>query len=414
MTIKNSGNPLSFSEIEDEFGSTPGRKLGSYRNSHSDFKNENCGALTDLPLDTGIPKTGEIKFSDFYGKKLNMVVDYFDDTGNSGGTTPNILNREDNGNNTMAASWRYNNQPARVRVVGGYRSRPTGSLSGYQLSSTSWQGGKKVFIHVNKFVGGKKSGVDDNTKNRVALRTGTWPSNTTLQIDIGSSGRLQGAGGMGGKGGFLKPQKGRVGTSALGVEYPAQINNNGIIRCGYGGGGGGGGSSSNPNKSKVDFGRAGGGGGGGAGIPVGLGGAGNKGGYDGKNAVLNDPSKVGFPGKDGTFNAGGNHQPHTGPVGPGGVHDGFGVGPDHGGASKNSNPHVKAGNGGNGADINDPTATKGKDGVRQGGGTDQEDGAPAGSNGYGIIFTNSSVQSNSTGDKTIPTNEGGVHVGTIL
>ena len=31
MTIKNSGNPLSFSEIEDEFGSTPGRKLGSYR-----------------------------------------------------------------------------------------------------------------------------------------------------------------------------------------------------------------------------------------------------------------------------------------------------------------------------------------------------------------------------------------------
>ncbi|MEC8553363.1 MAG: hypothetical protein VXY93_22925, partial [Pseudomonadota bacterium] len=87
---------------------TPGRKLGSYRNSHSDFKNENCGALTDLPLDTGIPKTGEIKFSDFYGKKLNMVVDYFDDTGNSGGTTPNILNREDNGNNTMAASWRYN------------------------------------------------------------------------------------------------------------------------------------------------------------------------------------------------------------------------------------------------------------------------------------------------------------------
>ena len=27
-----------------------------------------------MPLDTGIPKSGEIKFSDFYGKKLNIVV----------------------------------------------------------------------------------------------------------------------------------------------------------------------------------------------------------------------------------------------------------------------------------------------------------------------------------------------------
>ena len=91
--------------------------------------------------------------------------------------------------------------------------------------------------------------------------------------------------------------------------------------------------------------------------------------------------------------------------------DGFGVGPDHGGESGGN---VKAGNGGNGADINDTAATKGKDGVNQGKGTTHKDGAPGGANGYGIIFTNSSVQSNSTGDKTIPANQGGVHVGTIL
>ena len=29
------------------------------------------------------------------------------------------------------------------KVVGGYRDRPTGSVSGYALSSSGWQGGKR-------------------------------------------------------------------------------------------------------------------------------------------------------------------------------------------------------------------------------------------------------------------------------
>ena len=57
-----------------------------------------------------------------------MIVDYFDDTG-SGGEADNILNRQDDGANTMAATWRYNNQSERVKVVGGFRSRPTGTVS---------------------------------------------------------------------------------------------------------------------------------------------------------------------------------------------------------------------------------------------------------------------------------------------
>ena len=75
MAIKNSGTSLSFQEIEDEFGQNPGRSLGRYKSSHPDFGNKNLGDLTDLPLDTGIPATGEIKFSDFYSKRLNVVVD---------------------------------------------------------------------------------------------------------------------------------------------------------------------------------------------------------------------------------------------------------------------------------------------------------------------------------------------------
>ena len=389
MTIKSSGSQLSFTEIEAEFGSNPGRTLGKYRSTHPDFDNKNLGALSGLPLDTGIPVDGEIKFSDFYGKKLNMVVDYYADTGSAGGEADNVLNRQDDDANTMAATWRYNNQSDRVKVVGGYRSRPTGSVSGYNLSSSSWQGGKKVFIHVNTNVGGVKA-LSAADRNKVALRTGGWPANTTLQIDIGSSGRLQGAGGNGRQGNTSSgtPDAAFTGTSGLGIEYPAQINNSGIIRCGYGGGGGGAGSCSENNKNPRDFGRSVGGGGGGAGIPVGFGGAENAGGYGntGKGTDLSDQGGRGKAGGDATFDAGGNG----------------GDGGDHGEGGG------EAGDGGNGGDIVD-NPTSGSAGSPNRGA-----GGQGGSNGYGIIFSSSSVQSNSSGDKTIPANQGGVIVGGIF
>jgi len=386
MTIKSSGSPLSFTEIESEFGSNPGRSLGQYRSDHPNFQNKTLGSLSNLPLDAGIPSSGEIKFSQFYDKKLNMVVDYYNDTGTAGGEANNVLNRQDNGANTMAATWRYNNQSDRVKVVGGYRSRPTGTFASgtYNLSSTAWGGGKKVFININKSIGGVKS--DSGTDlNKVALRTGGWPSGTTLQIDVGSSGRIQGAGGNGRQGATNSgtPAQAFAGTSALGVEYPAQINNNGIIRCGYGGGGGGAGSWSDPNKSKTDYGRSGGGGGGGAGIPAGDGGPENSGGYGGSIST-------GTAGQDGTFDAGGNQG------------NGFGVGADHGVGGGGG------GNGGNGGDINDnPTGGSAGSPNRGGGG-------PAGSNGYGIIFSSNSIKNNSTGDKTISSNQGGVVVGGVF
>ena len=389
MTIKASGSSLSFSEIEAEFGSNPGRTLGKYRSTDPAFTNETLGELTNLPLDTGIPASGEIKFSDFYSKKLNMVVDYYDDTGSSGGEANNVLNRQDDGANTMAATWRYNNQSSRVKVVGGYRSRPTGSVSGYSLTSSSWQGGKKVFIHVNKEIGSAKAG-SNSDRNKVALRTGNWPSGTTLQIDIGSSGRIQGAGGNGRQGATNSgtPSQAFTGTSGLGIEYPAQINNSGTIRCGYGGGGGGAGSWSDPNKNPRDFGRSGGGGGGGAGIPVGFGGPENAGGYGncGKGKDLSDQAGRGKAGGDATFDANGNG----------------GDGGDHGEGGG------EAGDGGNGGDRND-ASTNGTAGSPPRGA-----GGSAGSNGYGLIFSSSTVQSNSTGNKTLASADGGVQVGSVL
>ena len=386
MTIKNSGSQLSFSEIEAEFGQPDnGRSLGRYRSSDSEFKNKSMGQLSNLPLDTGIPASGEIKFSQFYGKKLNMVIDYYDDTGTSGGEASNVLNRQDNGANTLAATWRYNNQSNRVKVVGGYRDRPTGSVSGYNLSSSGWQGGKKIFIHVNKQIGSAKSG-SNSDRNKVALRTGNWPSGTTLQIDIGSSGRIQGAGGNGRQGATNSgtPSQAFTGTSGLGIEYPAQINNSGIIRCGYGGGGGGAGSWSDPNKNPRDFGRSGGGGGGGAGIPAGDGGPQNTGGY-GTVGGNSPSSQRGQPGSDASFDAGGNG-------GSGGAH-GEGGG--------------QAGSGGNGGDRNDGAQSGTAGSPNRGGG------GSAGSNGHGIIFSSSSVQNNSSGNKTLSGSDGGVIVGGV-
>ena len=76
MTIKASGT-LKFSDIEDEFGqgkSSFGRCMSNYY-----VPNEYGDML--LPMDEGIPTSGGIKFSDFYGKKLNIIVDAY--TGNT-------------------------------------------------------------------------------------------------------------------------------------------------------------------------------------------------------------------------------------------------------------------------------------------------------------------------------------------
>lgn len=183
MTIKSSGSPLSFSEIESEFGSNNSRSLGNYRVSQT------VGSLSNKPLDTGIPQSGPISFSQFYDKRLNVVVDF-----HTGGTE-----------SRQNAKSRYNNNS--VTVIGGFRGRK--------------EAGSKILIHVNKTIGSAKG-----NQNNVALRTGNWDSDVVLSVDVGSSGRLYGAGGDGGQGadswsdgGSTNGGSGGNGTSALGIEH---------------------------------------------------------------------------------------------------------------------------------------------------------------------------------------------------
>ena len=349
MAVKSSGSPLSFSEIEAEFGQNSDRDLGEYRVSQT------VGGLSNQPLDTGIPQSGAIKFSEFYDKRLNVIIDY-----HSGSTE----------NRPTVAKTRYDAAAGTGThtVIGGFATRPANS------------GGTKTRIHVNKTIGSSNSNV-----NNCAVRTGTgWNSGTVLTIEIGSSGKLYGAGGDGGKGGTSDSEKdgdnGGTGSSALGIQYSGtSVINNGSIIKGYGGGGGGGYRKTEEEEfgpGEVDT-ASGGGGGGGQGLPGGTGGGGHQ------------------TGGTGTLTAGGNggngeaSEEARGGGGGGGGSNGTG---GEGGAS-NDGGNGTSSSGGNGADATNVGSIEGENNVRG-------DGGSGGSSGAAIRRT-SGITVNITNNATI-------------
>ena len=273
--------------MENEFGANPTRSLGAYRVS------ETIGGLTVPTIgwtatkSMPIPNSGPIKFSDFYRKMLITVVDL-----HSGGET-------------LRQNIRNNYNANNVRVVGGFRSRPTDTG---EDSGAGCVRGKYVIARVNKKIGSVKA---SNDKSKVALRTGSWDANTELEINIGSSGSIYGAGGDAGNGGWNCNGNNNApnnATSALGIEYfsgnATKVINGGRIQCGYGGGGGGGQGACNPDKSNNDPRQNGSGGGGGAGYPPGLGGLAGAGdadmvGSNGNNATNNVRGLGGAGGSNG-------------------------------------------------------------------------------------------------------------------
>ena len=344
MALQGSGQ-ISASNIANEFGYTNGSetRLGSYRttNGQGNFP-VSFGALQFNSIDAqsggSVPTSGQIKFSDFYSTKLQTVVNFY----GSG-----------RGGNRLIAKDRYNAGGSNdVNVVGNYRTRP---------NDTS---GTKVHIHVNQTIGSEKSNVQ-----HCALRTGSWNSSTTLQIDIGGSGRIGGGGGDGGRGsvnsggGFA----GGSGTSGLGVQYsPTQVNiaSGGVLVAGFGGGGGGGGAFDHDKNS--DRTASGGGGGGGAGIPAGAGGAEGSGGVEGG------------PGNAGSATAAGS-----------------------GGGGGNNDGEAVAGGGGTGGSVGEAADNGGTgfggEGSSSGGGAGGPDGAAIRRNsGFTVNVSNSGTLSGST------------------
>jgi len=243
MTTPTSGQSISFSQLRDEFGATSGSSvsLGAYRIT------QNVGTLTNRPLDEGVPQSGTIKASNLQGKQLNVVVDAY-----SGDNTTRV-----DASATYAAK--------QITVIGGFKSTA-------QVPSLG--AGSRVIVNVNKRIGSAKG-----NRNYAALKTGSWGTGTTLEVVIGSSGGIYGGGGDGGSAGSggSGGSNGNDGSSALGIQYPTKITNQGVIVFGRGGGGGGGGGIGGKcanvqgcqGCSDTNLSTSGGGGGGGAGYPAG-------------------------------------------------------------------------------------------------------------------------------------------------
>ena len=224
MTINktaNVGQNISFAnDIEAEFGSGGTRRLGKYRRDDPDFQNKNVGEMTNMPLDKegNFPTSGQIKFSDFCGRQLNVVISY-----------------DASQNNPPSGSSKFDGNNEKT-VVGGFRS----------ASSVTSSQGTRVTLHVHNGVNlGSQQGTStsEESKYRSALTTGNgWETDTELDINI--AGVVCGGGGNGGQGSEDPGNNGFTGlngNSAIGISYNVEtLTNNGIIRAGSGGGGGGG------------------------------------------------------------------------------------------------------------------------------------------------------------------------------
>ena len=264
MTIKSSGSELRFFDIEAEFGAQSPRSLGSYRHTQT------VNGLTFNGIDSGVPSSGEIKFSDFYSKSLNIVVDCYS------GSDEFRINAKNN-------KWNNNN----IVII-----NPS--------TVSKKEEGTRITIRVNK-----RFGSDKSDPQHCALRTGSWTNPAQVIVDLGSNAEIYGAGGDGGNGaqgtttnGF----SGGDGTSGLGIEHQGTVINyrsGSLISAGFGGGGGGGGGR---ETSKNDRRAGGGGGGGGAGFPFGTGGQGGV----PQAGTRQANEDIGSPGGDGTETTGGN------------------------------------------------------------------------------------------------------------
>ena len=256
MALPSTGS-LRFSQIEEEFGESTGKKFGGYRVSPT------IGDMTDIPLDEGIGQvsddgkdvrngdaTNSIRFSQFRGKRLNVVVHYsVDEPATSGSRAIGGHNKYTNDGDSVTA---ISPDP----TIDPQTKAPNGK-------------GAKVILHVSGTLLSNKE-----NKERSALRTGNpeyWDSSVILHINVGNEAVISGSGGDGGAGGNPDSNNGRGGdgedgSSAIGIATPVEkiiIQTGGVVQAGGGGGGGGAGVKNDLAK------LSGPSGGGGSGLPAG-------------------------------------------------------------------------------------------------------------------------------------------------
>lgn len=222
MPLPSSG-PISFSDIQSQFGGTNPISLSEYYRGG--------GFVTNTGVNNTIPTSGAISVNNFY---------------NTYGRVPIAVTISANTNNYDA-----------------YASRTLSYIPG--VSDLTYTINSGVVIG------------SANTSLNAFLISASFLSTDTVTVI--NNGTITGAGGNGGNGANFAPGNttngfaGGGGGTALSVARAVAITNNGTVAGGGGGGGGGGGSYFGRN-AKSDDNIAGGGGGGGAGAVAGSGGAG--------------------------------------------------------------------------------------------------------------------------------------------
>jgi hypothetical protein len=226
MTIKSSG-AISFTDIVNEFGDAGTKSISNY-----------------YGLDAGIPNSGAIKFSDFYGKVINA-------------------------RRTIGASTNYNARSdlSNASIIGAYKSIATVVSNNLPV---------KLYITVNGLISASNT-------STTAFDTGNFPAGSSIYLT--NNNYIAGAGGNGGN---ANSGGGGNGGPALTLRLTTYITNNGTIGGGGGGGGAGGGGCFTQcqqvgccEQRCYEACADGGGGGGGAGSAAGSGGSGANGGATG-------------------------------------------------------------------------------------------------------------------------------------
>ena len=130
---------------------------------------------SNLPLDDGVPNSvavgnSAISFSQLRDKRLNIVVDI------SGQTEYRVNMRS-----------KYDSNIG-VTVIGGFIGKPVDPSQ------------KRIKVSVNETIGSDSGSIDSLVAPPliVALRTGTWGTSAILEVLLGPSAAIIGAGGKGG------------------------------------------------------------------------------------------------------------------------------------------------------------------------------------------------------------------------
>ena len=147
--------------------------------------------MDNMPLSEGIGQerdnrtSNSIRFSQFRGNRLNIVLQYDKNTNYGTFSNPDIApvaqSKWDNSGN---AGFGIDDE---VVVVGNLKDKPVNSR------------GKRIIIHVTSTIGGSKN---DIKQNKCSLVTGQgWEDHTEVYINFGRTGLSCGPGGFGGSGG---------------------------------------------------------------------------------------------------------------------------------------------------------------------------------------------------------------------